>query len=94
MGYSVQDIPPYEIYGEQKTPNPGNCHHIQFSPGKFPPIEQFPRRLFPVKQFLTYKSCPRGVVLHTEKSFRNLIKSNQIDLEPNGRPFGLKSIGK
>ena len=44
--------------------------------------------------------------LHTEKYFRNLIKSNRnhapksciyhapIDLKPNGRPFGSKSIGK
>ena len=40
--------------------------------------------------------------IHTEKSFQNLDKSNHksdcidhfpIDLEPNGRPFGSKSIG-
>ena len=40
--------------------------------------------------------------MHTEKSFRNFIKSNRnqivyhflIDLEANGHPFSLQSIGK
>ena len=43
------------------------------------------------------------VFLQTENFFRNLIESNRnqivftispIDLEPNGRPFSSKSIGK
>ena len=55
---------------------------------------------FPKKNF----RCAQNAKPHTEKSFRNLIKSNQnqivgiyhfpIDLKPNGPPYGSKSIGK
>ena len=57
---------------------------------------------YKVRLARTYSICvypltiAEDVIVHTEKSFRNLIKSDciyhaPIDLEPNGRPFGHRS---